>query len=316
MVVAGEAVRDRRPRGPGRVCARCALGVCWVCIGCVLRRTLVAGSGAVSAQVRLPAGEWYSVPTGRAPCGTRALRAQVSEHPIRGADRGLRDRLWRWAVVVVTRLPLITDRDLQVLTFAGEQYGVSGELAEELCARLAPAPLAPGSRETIARRALGRLDNSGFIERLRVGGLGVWAVPTTRGLRMAGLSYERWQPSGWKLRHLEAVSRLRLYLADHEPAASWVSERAIRRRWAGTGARVRIADGALSFPDGDAVGVEVELNVKAAHRYQAVVADQDPDWSSVWWYAPAGDVRRLAAQLAAAGARNFEVVPIPEGVAP
>jgi hypothetical protein len=225
--------------------------------------------------------------------------------------------LWRWAVVVVTRLPLITDRDLQVLRFAGEQYGVSQPLAEELCARLAPAPLAAGARETTARRALARLDNSGFIERLRVGRLGVWAVPTSRGLRMAGLPYGRWQPSAWKLRHIEAVSRLRLWLADREPKATSVCERELRHRWHGSGARVRIADGALVFPDGAAIGIECELNVKAAHRYQAVVADVDPAWSAgVWWFVPTAQVDLLRSRLQAVGAgAQHEVVAAPEGVA-
>jgi hypothetical protein len=61
--------------------------------------------------------------------------------------------LWRWAVVVVTRLPLITDRDLQLLRFAGEQYGTSQPLAEELRARLAPRrwPPALGRRPPAAR---------------------------------------------------------------------------------------------------------------------------------------------------------------------
>jgi hypothetical protein len=206
---------------------------------------------------------------------------------------------------------------LQLLRFGGEQYGVSQPLAEELCAWLAPAPLAAGARETTARRALARLDNSGFIERMRVGRLGVWAVPTTRGLRMAGLPYGRWQPSAWKLRHVEAVSRLRLWLADHEATATWVCERELRHRWAGTGARVRIADGALTFPDGAAIGIECELTVKAAHRYQAAVADVDPAWSAgVWWFVPSAQVDLLRSRLQAAGAgAHHEVVAAPEGVA-
>ena len=175
----------------------------------------------------------------------------------------------------------------------------------------------PGFRETTARRALTRLDNSEFIDRLRVGRLGVWAVPTTRGLRMAGLPYERWQPSAWKLRHIEAVSRLRLYLADHEPTATWVCERELRHRWAGSGARVRIADGAPIFPDGAAIGIECGLHVKAAHRYQAAVADVDPSWSaSVWWFVPTAQVGLLRSRLQAAGAgAQHEVVAAPEGVA-
>ena len=164
--------------------------------------------------------------------------------------------------------------------------------------------------------ALARLNASGFIERLRVGGLGVWAVPTTRGLRMAGLPYGRWQPSAWKLQHIEAVSRLRLYLADQEPAATWVCERELRHRWTGSGARVRIADGALTFPDGEAVGIELELNIKVAHRYQAVVADQDPRFGAVWWFVPAAQVDLLRSRLQAAGAGpHHEVTAVPEGVA-
>jgi hypothetical protein len=101
--------------------------------------------------------------------------------------------------------------------------------------RYQPPPRAPGARETTARRPLARLADSGFIERLRVGRFGVWAVPTTRGLRMAGLPYGLWQPSAWKLRRIEAVSRLRLWLADQEPTGTWVCERELRHRWHGSG---------------------------------------------------------------------------------
>jgi hypothetical protein len=55
-----------------------------------------------------------------------------------------------------------------------------------------------------------------------------------------------------------------LWLADHEPEASWICERATRHRWTGTGARTRRTDGALDFDDGHLVGIELELHVKAA----------------------------------------------------
>src|SRR4029453_12722563 len=49
--------------------------------------------------------------------------------------------------------------------------------------------------------------------------------------------------------------------------------------------------GGLDFPDGDAVGVELELHVKRLDRYQAAVADVDPAWSSgVWWFTPRAQV--------------------------
>ena len=82
-------------------------------------------------------------------------------------------------------------------------------------------------------------------------------------------------------------------------------------------ARVRLADGGLYFPDGDAVGVELELHVKRLDRYQAAVADVDPAWSSgVWWFTPRAQVALLQQRLQDAGAgAHHEVVTAPEGVA-
>lgn len=108
-----------------------------------------------------------------------------------------------------------------------------------------------------------------------------------------------------------------MWLADQEPTATWVCERELRHRWHGSGARVRIADGALVFPDGAAVGIECELNVKAAHRYAAAVADVDPAWSGgVWWFTPRTQVHLLQQHLSDAGGKgHHRVVAAPEGVA-
>jgi hypothetical protein len=113
------------------------------------------------------------------------------------------------------------------------------------------------------------------------------------------------------------VARLRLHLAQAYPEARWESDRAIRARWHGSGARVRLADGGLYFPTGDAMGVECELHVKRLDRYQAVVADVDPAWSSgVWWFTPRAQVGLLQQRLQDAGAgAHHEVVTAPEGVA-
>jgi hypothetical protein len=109
-----------------------------------------------------------------------------------------------------------------------------------------------------------------------------------------------------------------LWLADHEPGASWICERAIRHRWVGTGARTRITDGALDFDDGHLVGIELELHVKAAHRYAAAVADLDPAWSAgVWWFTPRTQVRLLQQRLSDPGGDgHHQVVTAPEGVVP
>jgi hypothetical protein len=143
-----------------------------------------------------------------------------------------------------------------------------------------------GQRDT--RRHAARLEQAGFASRQR-SPAEVWLVPTRAGLRYAGLDYERWDLVGWKAAHMAAVCRMRLALEAKFPGASWESERAIRARWHGSGARVRIPDGII----GDhprRIGIEVELHRKAAHRYEGIIADRDPDLSACWWFVRPADV--------------------------
>jgi hypothetical protein len=218
---------------------------------------------------------------------------------------------------------VVTRRDLAVLTFAGEQFGLPMATVAELLARLATPthPLGTSAAATVARRTAARLEAGGYAERLTVAGE-VWLVPTSRGLALARQEdeprpFELWVPAAWKLEHVAAVARLRLRLQDAYPQARWESERSIRRRWAGTGARVRYADAGLHFPDGTAVGVECELHVKKPHLYEGIALDQDPAWTGgVWWYCPAAQVALLRRRLDDAGATAHQVQALPEGVAP
>jgi hypothetical protein len=213
-------------------------------------------------------------------------------------------------VVGVSR-PAITERELRLLRWVGEQYAAPMTLVASLLGELP-------TDGRLTRRAAARLQQLGYADRyplLRR----VWLVPTSAGLRAAGLPYRHWSPERheWSARHIEACGRLRLYLERHRPDGRWESERAIRSRWDGSGARVRLADGGLWWPDGSATGVELELHIKRADRYNAAVADQDPAWTDgVWWFTPAEQMRLLASRLAAAGASRFDVCETPEGVAP
>jgi hypothetical protein len=84
-----------------------------------------------------------------------------------------------------------------------------------------------------------------------------------------------------------------LHLERADPEATWESDRAIRARWHGSGARVRLPGGGLHFPDGEAVGVELERYTKKLGRCQGAVADADPAWSAVWWSTSIGRVPLL-----------------------
>jgi hypothetical protein len=175
-------------------------------------------------------------------------------------------------------------------------YAVDCDVLGVLAARWSPGSVAPGSLAAVARKHAGRLERAGLANRRTVLGR-PWLVPTRAGLGFAGLDYERWEPVGWKLAHLAAVARLRLAMEAEYPDARWESERAIRARWHGTGARVRIPDGALEMADGRRLAVEVELHRKARHRYGPIVAEQDPAWDEVAWFAQPGDVLWLAGVL-------------------
>jgi hypothetical protein len=235
------------------------------------------------------------------------------------AERGGRGRRSDAGRVAVQR------RDVAALRWAGEQYAVHVDLLGVLLARLGPAgeggsaaPAAALSGRSV-RGWVARMERAGLLARSRQHD-GVWVTPTRAGLAMAGLGpdgpdWRPWAMDGWKLPHVHQVNLVRLVLERCHPGAAWESARAIKARWAGTGARVRHADGGLHLPDGRAYGVEVELHTKQAHRYAAAVADRDPAWTAgVWWFTPAGQVDRLAARLAQVGAAGHEVLALPGGV--
>jgi hypothetical protein len=172
----------------------------------------------------------------------------------------------------------VTDRDVRVLRWLGEMFGAPMPVVAELY----------GVGERDARRQAARLERAGFASRQLAPG-GAWLVPTRRGLRFADLDYERWAVSAWKGEHVAAVGRLRLTLQARYPEATWTSERAIRSRWAGSGARVRFADGQLDFPGTTCVGIELELHRKQPHTYQGITSDVDPAFDQVWWFCRTAD---------------------------
>jgi hypothetical protein len=177
----------------------------------------------------------------------------------------------------------LTARDAYVLRFLGDQFGAPLSVVAEVY----------GVGDRAARHNAERLERAGFASRLTVAGR-QWVVPTRAGLRFADLEHEVWTPRAWKLDHVETVARLRLALQARYPHAEWVSERAIRSRWAGSGARVRYADGQLDLPDGRCIGIELELHRKKRWEYEGIGRDVDPAFDEVWWFAPAADVDWLA----------------------
>jgi hypothetical protein len=229
----------------------------------------------------------------------RVLRLYRPE-VIREAARRLETRAQRWDAGSAA----VTERDVQALRFIGEQYGVRADALAVLLARLSPAPPRPRpgwERPAVLSdrrvRSWGeRMESAGYLSRRRALGH-TWTTPTAAGMTLVGLTFERWKfggardgEEGWGLEHVHATTRVRLHLQPDPADGAWISERAIRRKWEGTGARVRRADGALQLSDGRVAGVEVELHRKKPDRYDGIVRDVDPDFDEIWWFCPAGDV--------------------------
>jgi hypothetical protein len=230
---------------------------------------------------------------------------------IREAARRLETRRRRWDAGTAA----VTERDVAALRFIAEQYGVRDDALAVLLARLSPAPSrtagpqhpaapAPVLSARSVRGWVERMERDSYLSRRRLLGR-TWTTPTVAGMRLAGVSFERWQfggardgEEGWGLAHVHAVTLVRLALQPDPGDGRWSSERAIRRKWEGTGARVRRADGALVLDDGRVAGVEVELHRKKADRYDGICRDVDPEFDEVWWFTPASDVAWLTVVLA------------------
>jgi len=111
-------------------------------------------------------------------------------------------------------------RDLEIVGWLGEQYGARVDQLEML--------LDCGTRTV--QRVLSRLRDAGLVttRRLLVGEP-AWVIPTSAGLRAAGLGFGAWQPRLGLLAHVAAVNEVRLHVQARSPESEWVPERLLAR---------------------------------------------------------------------------------------
>jgi len=202
--------------------------------------------------------------------------------------------------------PAVTARDAAALRFVGEQYAVRDDVLAVVLGRLSPgAPQAAGmlGARTLRQR-LGRWEQAGWAERRRLLGR-TWVLPTRAGLRLASLDFDPWEPAESRLAHHHAATLVRLAREPVPGRGGWVCERELWRRRGR--ASWHLADGALPAPvpagwhaQGIAQAwelVEVELHQKARPRVLAALTTRPPHTARVTYYAPAGLLRPLSAQL-------------------
>lgn len=219
-------------------------------------------------------------------------------------------------MAVMTEGVQATARDLQVLRFAGEMYGVPLELFGRLYEWYGERELTASSRATLGRGHAARLEALGFAGRHRRLGRR-WVFLTGRGMREAGLPFAPDEPELWKLEHVETVARLRLHLEAAYPGSRWESERCIKRRYRQEHLRGRIPDGLLELPSGAQVAIEVELSRKRRNRYPDLFGTPE-SWDATWWFArnpvEAAWLRERMAEAILPLKPRHEIGVLPEGV--
>jgi hypothetical protein len=162
----------------------------------------------------------------------------------------------------------------------GEQYGARVDHLEAL--------LGCGPRS--ARRVIARLRENGMIStrRLLVGER-AWVMPTSTGLRAAGLTYDAWVPRVGGLAHVAATNDVRLHIQARAPGSEWVPERQLaRERQPGE----HLTDGVVIL-DGRRVAIEVELTVKSQQRVTAILDELNRRYDAVLYYCAPAPHRQL-----------------------
>lgn len=183
---------------------------------------------------------------------------------------------------------MLTPRDVTVLTWIGEQYGVRLDQLQHLLGRDA-------QRETLeegivsegtAKRVLKRWRTANWAESRKIFyRQPAWIWLTRRGLSLMGFSYRPWKPkAASNLEHIYWINHIRLFVEQQleEQEFTWVSERTLKQEGAREG-ESHYADAEILTPAGT-VGVEVELSRKGDQDLQAIVHDLAGAYQTVYYF--------------------------------
>ncbi|HEV8627086.1 MAG TPA: hypothetical protein VG034_21785 [Acidimicrobiia bacterium] len=188
---------------------------------------------------------------------------------------------------------LVTERDITVLRWIGEQFAVQAGVIRWLLG--GGRPLSEGR----TRQIIDRWRRAGLVNQRRFF-LGAEPVvwPTREGLRLVLDGYRARTPALSMLAHIHAVSLVRLGLERRGAVGGWVPERALYR--ARPSPDIHVADGEYIDRAGRRTAVEVELTVKVAERLRRIIGDLTLEYDHVVYVT--GDGRVATAVRAAAHA--------------
>lgn len=179
----------------------------------------------------------------------------------------------------------ITERDLEVLRFIGQQYAVR---ADQL-ARLLKRPQVGALSDSATRAVLSRWEKAGLADSRKVIAdepRFIWL--TRKGLDEVGLAFKAWTPTAASLAHIFWTNQVRMHTEDRHPEASWRSERELRKgrvMQSINDAHAHEVDAEIDLPQG-VVAVEVELTSKSVERRRSIMAEVVRRYATAWYFAP------------------------------
>lgn len=179
----------------------------------------------------------------------------------------------------------ITQRDLTILRFVGEQYAAR---LDQL-GRLLKRPDEGSLSDSATRAVVARWEKAGLTSsRTVITGEPRFVWLTRQGLSEVGLRFKPWEPTVVSLAHIFWTNQVRMHTEDRHPESTWRSERDLRSgrpmQTISTEANHTV-DAEIHLPQG-VVGVEVELTSKSVERRRSIMTEVASRYATVWYFAP------------------------------
>lgn len=192
----------------------------------------------------------------------------------------------------------LTERDLIVLRWVGEQYAARLDQVQQLLARHSDRELVEEGRlrPQTATKVLKRWETLNLAESKKVfHHLPRWVWVSNKGMLQLELDYRYWRLNPTQLNHIYWVNQVRLYCElTYGDSMTWTSERALRR----ASEAPHLVDAEVELERG-VVGIEVELTRKKLATVQGIVEQLERDYQTIWYFTT--ETTRPLVQAAIAG---------------
>ena len=201
----------------------------------------------------------------------------------------------------------LTQRDVDVVGFLGEQYGLRKDQLPRLI---------PGISDRTIRALVDRWVRAGLLNRRTIFvGDHAWLWPTREGLELSGDPLPYWEPRPGILDHVYWVNEVRFRVAERHPDSSWVSERRLRAEVGGANRPEHMPDGVV-LKGGKQIAIEVQLTQKSRERAVDTLNYLTEMFEGAWIFAKTGGpflaIERALGDLSPERAKKVRLLPLEE----